>query len=206
MSRCGKEMVDESRKKYQVGSDIAVREFPCVRHDVKNMARETDLLVQTRGSLSNIVDVVAAGTHFEFCSKDRMTDQYDFVKEHYPSVELGSSVVNEQDDKAHQYWNEEREVVYLDHKCQLLEKDYQYDGVDRRMYHDYNGPTDVADRDDKALQSITLCLNKGREAYLDNERKTVYSDDKRRELRNEYHFGNDGRMHSDIHEANIVVD
>ncbi|KFK33893.1 hypothetical protein AALP_AA5G074700 [Arabis alpina] len=44
------------------------------------------------------------------------------------------------------------------------------------------------------------------EAYVDNVRKVVYLDDEREEMRNEYHFGNDSRMHFDVHERDIVVD
>lgn len=216
VSKYGKEIVDESRNNYLIGSDIAVKEFPSVRHDTKNMARESNLLMQTRGSLSkshvrgsNIADVDAADTHLEFSTKERMADQYESVKEHYPFVELGSRVVNEGDDKDYHYMNfrnKERKVVDLDNKCQLLRKDYQYDGVDRRKNLDFSEPYAVVYRDDKASQSMTRCLNKEREAYLDDERNAVYSDEKRRELRNDYHVGNDGRMHSDVDKADIVVD
>ncbi|VYS59345.1 unnamed protein product [Arabidopsis thaliana] len=216
VSRCGKEIVDESRDNYHIGSDIAMREFPSVMHEVNNVARENDLFMQRRGSLSkshvcgsNIADVDAADTHLELCTKERMSNQSESVKEHYPFVELGSRVVNERDGKDDHYrnfCNEERKVVYLDNKCQVLRKNYLYDGVDSKKNLDFSEPYAVVDRDDKASQSITRCLNKEREAYLDNERNAVFSDDKRQELRNEYHPGDDGRIHSDVDMADIVVD
>ncbi|CAD5324860.1 unnamed protein product [Arabidopsis thaliana] len=216
VSRCGKEIVDESRDNYHIGSDIAMREFPSVRHEVNNVARENDLFMQRRGSLSksyvcgsNIADVDAADSHLELCTKERMSNQSESVKEHYPFVELGSRVVNERDGKDDHYrnfCNEERKVVYLDNKCQVLRKNYLYDGVDSKKNLDFSEPYGVVDRDDKASQSITRCLNKEREAYLDNERNAVFSDDKRQELRNEYHPGDDGRIHSDVDMADIVVD
>ncbi|KAG7627348.1 hypothetical protein ISN45_At03g036800 [Arabidopsis thaliana x Arabidopsis arenosa] len=213
VSRCVKEIVDEARDNYHIGSDIAMREFPSVRHEVNNVARENDLFMQRRGSLSkshvcgsNIADVDAADTHLEFSRKERMADHYESVKEDYPFVELGSRVVDERDDHYRNFRNEERKVVYLDNKCQVLRKDYLYDGVDSKKNLDFSEPYAVVDRDDKASQSITRCLNKEREAYLDNERNAVFSDDKRQELRNEYHPGNDGRIHSDVDMADIVVD
>ncbi|EOA12265.1 hypothetical protein CARUB_v10007987mg [Capsella rubella] len=212
VSRCGKEIVDESRNHYHIGSDVAVKEFPSARHETKNMVRESDILMQTSGSLPksyvcglNIADVDVADTHLEFCTKERMTNQYESVKEHYPFVELGPRVVQERDyEDAHyrNFRNNERKVVYLDNKCQLLRKDYQYDGVDSRKNLDYSEPNAVVDQDDKASQS----LNKEREAYLDKERNAVLLDDRRRNLSEEYHFGNDGRMHSDVDRADMLVD
>lgn len=72
-------------------------------------------------------------------------------------------------------------------------------------YLDFGGPDGVY-RDNKVSQSTILFLNKERETYLDNDRNFVHSYDKTWELRNKYHFGNDGRMHSDVHVAYIMVD